>query len=84
MMISVKHPAYLMLVLGSALVCVGSVSNLIAVSKTWGDYKDLPRRARFVAENRRHPRLRGTARVCLAAAVVLYISVAVAYLAQGH
>ena len=77
MVISVKLAADVMLGLGSALVCVGSVSNLIAVSQAWGDCKDLPWRARFVALNRRHPRLRGTAMACLAAALVLYIGVAV-------
>ena len=81
MMISVMHPADLMLGLGSALVCVGAVSNLIAVSQAWDDYKDLPWRARFVAVNRRHPRLRGTAMICLAAALLLYIGVAVTYFA---
>lgn len=81
MMISVELLADLMLRLGSALVCVGSVSNLIALSKTWGDYKDLPWRARFVAVNRRQPRLRGTAMACLAVALVLYIGVAVTHFA---
>src|ERR1700756_1552057 len=81
MMISVEPLADLMRGLGSALVCVGSVSNLIALSKTSGEYKDLAWRARFVAVNRRHPRLRGTAMACLAAALVLYIGVAVTYFA---
>jgi hypothetical protein len=79
MMIWVKLAADLMLGLGSVLVCVGAVSNLIAVSQDWHDYKDLPWRARFVAVNRRHPRLRGTAMVCLAVALVLYISAAVTH-----
>lgn len=79
MMICVKLAADLMLGLGSAMVCVGAVSNLTAMSQAWGDCKDLPWRARFVAVNRRHPRLRGTAMVCLAAALVLYIGAAVAY-----
>jgi hypothetical protein len=81
MMISVELLADLMWGLGSVLVCVGAVSNLLALSKTWGDYKDLPWRARFVAANRRQPRLRGTAMACLAAALVLYIGVAVTHFA---
>lgn len=81
MMIFVELLADLMLGLGSALVCVGAVSNLIALSQAWGDVKDLPWRARFVAVNRRHPRLRGTAMVCLAAALVLYIGATVTHFA---
>jgi hypothetical protein len=34
-------------------------------------------RAKFVAENRRHPRLRGGAMACLAAALIIYIGFAV-------
>lgn len=79
-MIAVEVAADVMRVLAIVLVCVGAVSNLIAVSQTWGDYdKDLPWRARFVALNRRHPRLRGTAMVCLAVALVLYIGAAVTH-----
>jgi hypothetical protein len=81
MMIIVKIAADVMWGLGSALVCVGAVSNLVALSQTWGEHKDLPWRARFVAVNRRHPRLRGTAMVSLAAALLLYIGVAVTHLA---
>lgn len=73
-MMPVKHPAYLLVGLASALVCAGSVLNLIAVSDQWGRYKDLPRRARFVAVNRDHPRLRGTAIACLMVALVFSIS----------
>lgn len=73
-MMPVKHPAYLMLGLASALVCAGSVLNLIAVSDRWGRYKDLPWRARFVAVNRDHPLLRGTAMVCLMLSLVFAIS----------
>ena len=80
-MIAVEVAADVMRGLASALVCVGAVSNLIAVSQTWGDFKGLPWRARFVALNRRHPRLRATAMVCLAAAIVLWIGVAVMYFA---
>jgi len=76
-MMFVKYPADLMLGLASALVCVGSVLNLIAVSDQWGRYKDLPWRARFVAVNRRHPRLRGIAMACLMVALVFLISYAV-------
>ena len=80
-MIFVRLAAEVMWGLGSALVCVGSVWNLIAMSETWAHYKDLPWRARFVAMNRRHLRLRGTAMVCLAAALVLYIGGAVTHFA---
>jgi len=79
MMICVKLAADLMLGLGSVLVCAGAVSNLIAASQNWDDYKDLPWRARFVAVNRRHPRLLGTAMVCMAAALVLYLGAAVTH-----
>jgi hypothetical protein len=81
MMISVKYPADIMWGAGSALVCVGALLNLIAVSRTWGDIKDLPWRARFAAVNRRQRRLRGTAIVCLTAALVLYIGAAVTWFA---
>jgi len=81
MMNFVNVAADVMLGLGSALVCAGSVSNLIAVSQAWDDCKDLPWRARFAALNRRHPRLRGTAMACLAAATMLYVAVAVTHFA---
>jgi hypothetical protein len=81
MMNYVKHPADLtadlMLGVGNALVVVGSVANLIAVSESRGRDKELAWRARFAAENRRHPRLRGTAMACLAAALIAYIGFAV-------
>jgi hypothetical protein len=80
MMIIVKIAADVMWGLGSASVCVGAVSNLVALPQTWGEHKDLLSRARFVAV-RRHPRLRGTAMVSLAAALLLYIGVAVTHLA---
>ena len=79
MMICVELAADFMLGLGSVLVCVGAVSNLIAVSQDWDDYKDLPWRARFVAVNRGHPRTRGTAMGCLAVALVLYLGAAVTH-----
>jgi hypothetical protein len=81
MMFSVEIAADVMFGLGAALVCVGSVSNFLALSQSWGDYNDLPWRARFVALNRRHPRLRGTAIACLAAALVVYIGAAVTHFA---
>lgn len=74
MMMSVKPLADLMLGLASALVFAGSVLNLIAVSDQWDRYKDLPWRARFVAINRCHPGLRGTAMVCLMVGLVFSIS----------
>lgn len=80
-MIAVDVAGDVMRGLAAALVCVSAVSNLIAVSQTWGDFKGLHWRETFVALNRRHPRLRGTTMVCLAAAIVLYICAAVMYFA---
>jgi hypothetical protein len=70
----------MIIVIVLVLVCVSAVCNIIAWSQTPGEIKHLPWRSRFVAVNRRHPRLRGTAMVCLAAALVLYIGgIAVTY-----
>jgi hypothetical protein len=81
MMTAVKVAGDVMRGLSGVLVCAGAVSNLIVVSQTWGEYQGMPWRARFVALNRRHPRLRGTALVCLAVAIVLYVAAAVMYFA---
>lgn len=75
------YPADLMLGLASALVCASSVLNAIAMSDHWDRYRGLPWRARFVAVNRDHPRLRYTAMVCLMVAVAFLISYAVMLLA---
>lgn len=74
MISSVKyHPPDLMLLIGSALLLAGSVLNGIAMADRPDGAERLTWRARFVAENRRHPRLRGVAIVCLGAALIAYI-----------
>jgi hypothetical protein len=77
MMSYVKYSADLMRGMGDALVVVGSVLNILALRDRPNDYKGLTWRARFVAENRRHPRLRGAAMACLAVAVLLLIGYAI-------
>ena len=63
----------LLLGIASALTLVGALLGAVAMSDMPDGNKGLPWRARFVAENRRHPRLRGTAMACLAAALVVSI-----------
>jgi hypothetical protein len=77
----VRHPADLLLALGSLLVLTSVMVNAVtlddrsqrpATGPTW--------RARFVAENRRRPVVRGIQLGSLAAALVLYASYAVVVL----
>lgn len=56
----VKSQADLLSVIGGALTLSGSLLNLIAVLDQPDGIERLAWRARFVAVNRRHPRLRGT------------------------
>ena len=70
-----RHPVYLLLAVGSALVLAGTMMNVVTLEdrskhppqgRTWW--------AKFVAENRRRPLLRGSQLACLAVALVLYVS----------
>jgi hypothetical protein len=63
----------LLLGIGSALTLAGALLGAVAISDMPDGNKGLTWRARFVAENRRHPRLRGTAMACLATALVVSI-----------
>jgi hypothetical protein len=74
MMRYVKHPPALLGLIASLLIVVASISNLLAERDRSDSYKGLTWRARFVAEYRRHPRLRATSMACLAVALPLLIS----------
>jgi hypothetical protein len=75
----VKQLADILLVFGSVLTLTGSLLNLRAVSDGPDRRGDgLTWRARFMVENRRHPRLRGAAIACLLAAWIAYIGYVVA------
>lgn len=75
-----KQPADLMMGIGSTLTVVASVLNLAALSDQPGGDQRLTWRARFVAVNRRHPRMRSTAMVCLVAALIADIGFAISAL----
>jgi hypothetical protein len=75
-----KHPAELMLGIGGALSVVGSVLNSVSLLNLPDDDQRLPARARFVAANRRHPWMRGTAMACLAASLLFFIGFVVTVL----
>lgn len=72
-----KHPADLMLSIGSTLTIVASVLHAISLADQPDGGRRLTWKARFVAANRRHPRIRGTAMARLAAALIAYIGFAV-------
>jgi hypothetical protein len=75
----VKQLADILLGIGSVLTLTGSLLNLRALSDGPDRRGDrLTWRARFMVENRRHPRLRGAAIACLLAASIVYIGYAVA------
>src|ERR1017187_1018975 len=67
---SMKHPADLLCTIGVALTGVASVLHAISLSDQPDGARRLTWRARFVAANRRHPRLRGVAMACLAVALI--------------
>jgi hypothetical protein len=73
----VGYLADLLLGIGTVLILAGSLLNLLALSNGAGRGDGLTWRARFMAENRRHPRLRGAAIACLLAALIVYIGYAV-------
>ncbi len=68
-----KYPAELILGIGGALSVVGSVLNSVSLLDLPDDDRKLTWKARFVAANRRHPRMHGTAMACLAASLFLFI-----------
>ena len=67
----IMGPVHLLLGIASVLTLVGALLGAAAMSDMPDGNRGLPWRARFVAENRRHPRLRGTAMACLAAALAV-------------
>jgi hypothetical protein len=72
----VKHSADLFLGVSSLLVLVANFCNLAAArdaDRPKGQTK-LPVRARFVREWRRHPRLRLTTLICVAGALICWIT----------
>ena len=74
---SLKHPADLLWTIGVALTGVASVLTAISLSDQPDGARRLTWRARFVAANRRHPRLRGVAVGCLAVSLIAFIGFAV-------
>jgi hypothetical protein len=68
----VKHSADLFLGAGLLLVLVGNFCNLAAARDRPKGKTKLRLRDRFVREYRRHPRLRLTALICAAGALICY------------
>jgi hypothetical protein len=60
-----------LLIVGSLLLVVGSVLNLAVIGRSTDSDLTLPPRARWVAQTRRHPLVRGVAVACIVAGVVL-------------
>jgi hypothetical protein len=71
----VRHPVYLLLAIASVLTLASAAITLATLED---QSKHPPKRrtwwAKFVAEYRRRPLLRGTQLACLAIALVLYVS----------
>jgi hypothetical protein len=70
----VKHSADLFLGASSLLVLVGNFCNLAAARDGPKGKIKLPLRNRFVTEFRRHPRLRLTTLICVAGALICWIT----------
>ncbi len=70
----VKHPAYLLLGIANVLVLVSLILTAVTFQDRIERHEGLTWRSRFVAESRRHPRVRTTQLACLTAAFVLCVS----------